>query len=202
MNQRVFYTLNLAVFIGMLGVGLVIPFMPIYAKTLGATTLSIGVFFASFPLAQLCFMPTISRLSDRHGRKWFISAGLLLCSLLSLWFVYAPTMLYLIIGRFVQGGTMALILPIATAYVGDLAPPNKRGTYMGIFNLFLTSSFGMGPLLGGESQRSLWHRSRLLFDGRTECGGARGRAAISARSASVPARARPSGLLWRDVAQT
>jgi MFS transporter, DHA1 family, multidrug resistance protein len=149
-NQRVFYTLNLAVFTGMLGVGLVIPFMPIYAKTLGATTLSIGVFFASFPLAQLCFMPTISRLSDRHGRKWFISAGLLLCSLLSLWFVYAPNMFYLIIGRFVQGGTMALILPIATAYVGDLAPPNKRGTYMGIFNLFLTSSFGMGPLLGGK----------------------------------------------------
>lgn len=150
MNQRVFYTLNLAVFTGMLGVGLVIPFMPIYAKTLGATALSIGVFFASFPLAQMCFMPTIGRLSDRHGRKWFISAGLLLCSLLSLWFVYAPNMLYLIIGRFVQGGTMALILPIATAYVGDLAPPDKRGTYMGIFNLFLTGSFGMGPLLGGK----------------------------------------------------
>jgi MFS family permease len=149
-NQRVFYTLNLAVFTGMLGVGLVIPFMPIYAKTLGATALSIGIFFASFPLAQMCFMPTIGRLSDRHGRKWFISVGLLLCSLLSLWFVYAPNMLYLIIGRFVQGGTMALILPIATAYVGDLAPPNKRGTYMGIFNLFLTSSFGIGPLLGGK----------------------------------------------------
>lgn len=150
MNQRVFYTLNLAVFTGMLGVGIVIPFMPIYAKTLGATAISIGVFFASFPLAQMCFMPTIGRLSDRYGRKWFISVGLLLCSLLSLWFVYAPNMLYLIIGRFVQGGTMALILPIATAYVGDLAPPDKRGTYMGIFNLFLTSSFGMGPLLGGK----------------------------------------------------
>ena len=150
MDQRVFYTLNFAVFTGMLGVGLVIPFMPIYAKTLGATALSIGVFFASFPLAQMCFMPTIGRLSDRHGRKWFISAGLLLCSLLSLWFVHAPNMLYLIIGRFVQGGTMALILPIATAYVGDLAPPDRRGTYMGIFNLFLTSSFGMGPLLGGK----------------------------------------------------
>jgi MFS family permease len=44
---------------------------------------------------------------------------------------------------------MALVIPIATAYVGDMAPPDKRGTYMGIFNLFLTSSFGMGPLMGG-----------------------------------------------------
>lgn len=149
MSRRIFYTLNLAVFTGMLGMGIVIPFLPIYAKTLGATPVSIGVFFASFPLAQMVCMPTISRLSDRHGRKWFITLGLLLASLLSFWYVYAPTMTYLVIGRFLQGGVMALILPIATAYVGDLAPPEQRGTYMGVFNLFLTSSFGMGPLAGG-----------------------------------------------------
>jgi MFS family permease len=148
-SRRIFYTLNLAVFTGMLGMGIVIPFLPIYAKALGATPVSIGIFFASFPLAQVLFMPTISRLSDRHGRKWFITVGLLLASLLSLWYVYAPTISYLIIGRFLQGGVMALILPIATAYVGDLAPPEQRGTYMGVFNLFLTSSFGMGPLAGG-----------------------------------------------------
>jgi len=148
-NQRVFYTLNLAVFTGMLGVGIVIPFLPIYAKTLGATALSIGIFFASFPLAQILFMPTIGRLSDQHGRKWFIAVGLFLCSLLSLWYIYAPNIVYLIIGRFIQGATMALVIPIATAYVGDMAPPEKRGTYMGIFNLFLTSSFGAGPLMGG-----------------------------------------------------
>lgn len=149
MSRRIFYTLNLAVFTGMLGMGIVIPFLPIYAKTLGATPVSIGIFFASFPLAQMLLMPTVSHLSDRHGRKWFITVGLLLASLLSLWYVYAPTISYLIAGRFLQGGVMALILPIATAYVGDLAPPEQRGTYMGVFNLFLTSSFGMGPLVGG-----------------------------------------------------
>jgi DHA1 family multidrug resistance protein-like MFS transporter len=148
-SQRTFYTLNLAVFTGMLGMGIVIPFLPIYAKTLGASGFTIGVFFASFPLAQMLFMPTIGRLSDKHGRKGFIAVGLLCASLLSLWYVYAPGILYLILGRFVQGGVMALIIPIATAYVGDLAPPDKRGSYMGIFNLFLMGSFGMGPLMGG-----------------------------------------------------
>src|SRR5215510_5678878 len=133
----------------MLGIGIVIPFLPIYAKTLGATSITIGVFFASFPLAQMLFMPLISHWSDRHGRKWFIASRLLLSSLLSLWYVYAPTIGYLIIGRFIQGGLMALVLPIASAYVGDLAPPQQRGTYLGIFNLFLTSSFGLGPLAGG-----------------------------------------------------
>ena len=149
MNQRVFYTLNLSVFTSMLGMGIVIPFMPIYAKTLGASGISIGIFFASFPLAQMLFMPTIGRLSDRHGRKAFIAVGLFLCSLLSLWYVYASNIVYLTIGRFLQGAAVALIIPIATAYVGDIAPPDKRGTMMGVFNLFLTGSIGIGPLAGG-----------------------------------------------------
>ena len=149
MNRRTFYTLNLAVFTGNLGMGIVIPFLPIYAKTLGATGLTIGIFFASFPLAQMLVMPLIGRLSDRHGRKKFIAVGQLLCCLLSLWYLYAPDIFYLIMGRFLQGASIALIFPIANAYVGDLAPPQQRGRYMGIFNLFLTSSFGMGPLAGG-----------------------------------------------------
>ena len=149
MNQRVFYTLNLSVFTSMLGMGIVIPFMPIYAKTLGATGISIGIFFASFPLAQMLFMPMIGRLSDRHGRKAFIAVGLFLSSLMSLWYVYAPNIVYLTIGRFLQGAAVALIIPIATAYVGDIAPPDKRGTMMGVFNLFLTGSIGIGPLAGG-----------------------------------------------------
>ena len=149
MNSRAFYILNFAVFTGMLGIGIVIPFLPIYAKTLGATAITIGVFFASFPLAQMLFMPLISHWSDRRGRKWFIATGLLLSSILSLWYVYAPTIGYLIVGRFFQGSLMALVLPIASAYVGDLAPSQQRGTYLGIFNLFLTSSFGLGPLAGG-----------------------------------------------------
>ncbi len=149
MNQRVFYTLNLSVFTSMLGMGIVIPFMPIYAKTLGASGISIGIFFASFPLAQMLFMPMIGRLSDQHGRKAFIALGLFLCSVLSLWFVFAPNMVYLTLGRFLQGASVALIMPIATAYVGDIAPPEKRGTMMGIFNLFITGSIGIGPLAGG-----------------------------------------------------
>ncbi len=149
MNWRVFYSLNLAIFTSMLGMGIVIPFMPIYAKELGATGVSIGFFFASFPLAQILCMPLIGRLSDRHGRKVFIAAGLLLSSLMSLVYVSAPNIVYLTLGRFFQGIAVALIIPISTAYVGDLAPAEKRGELMGIFNLALTSSIGVGPLFGG-----------------------------------------------------
>lgn len=133
----------------MLGMGIVIPFMPIYARTLGASGITIGIFFASFPLAQILFMPLIGKMSDRYGRKGFIAGGLLLSSLLSVAYVFTPDIWSLTIVRFFQGLAVALILPISSAYVGDLAEPQKRGELMGIFNLFLTSSIGVGPLLGG-----------------------------------------------------
>ncbi|MGE0823949.1 MAG: MFS transporter [Candidatus Binatia bacterium] len=149
MNWRTFYILNIAIFTAMLGMGIVIPFLPIYAKTLGATGVSIGIFFASFPLAQMVFVPWVGRLSDRWGRKFFIALGLFLSSVLSLWFVAAPDMVSLTLARFFQGCGAALILPISAACVGDIAPPAKRGELMGIFNLFLTGSIGIGPLAGG-----------------------------------------------------
>lgn len=149
LNRRLFSILNLAIFASMLGMGIVIPFLPIYAKTLGATGVSIGVFFASFPLAQIACMPAIGRLSDRRGRKTFIAAGLLLGGLTSFAYVVAPDMFFLTTIRFFQGLAVALILPISSALVGDLAPPDKRGELMGIFNLFLTGSIGVGPLVGG-----------------------------------------------------
>src|SRR2546423_15480886 len=62
-SQRAFYTLNLAVFTAMLGMGIVIPFLPIYAKSLGAPGTTIGVSFVRFPLAQMLLMPAIGRLS-------------------------------------------------------------------------------------------------------------------------------------------
>ncbi len=111
--------------------------------------MTIGIFFASFPLAQILFMPLIGKMSDRYGRKGFIAGGLLLSSLLSVAYVFTPDIWSLTIVRFFQGLAVALILPISSAYVGDLAEPQKRGELMGIFNLFLTSSIGVGPLLGG-----------------------------------------------------
>ena len=133
----------------MLGMGIVIPFLPIYAKTLGATGVSVGIFFASFPLAQIACMPVIGHLSDRRGRKAFIALGLLLGGLTSFTYVVASDMFFLTTIRFFQGLAVALILPISSALVGDLAPPEKRGELMGIFNLFLTGSIGIGPLAGG-----------------------------------------------------
>ena len=67
----------LTVFIDLLGFGIVIPLLPIYAQDFGASEFQLGALFASFSLMQLIFAPMWGRLSDRVGRKPVLVGGLL-----------------------------------------------------------------------------------------------------------------------------
>ena len=69
MEKRIFTVLFIAVFATMLGVGIIEPFMAIYAESLGANGLFIGLIFGSFTLSRALFTPLIGRLSDLRGRK-------------------------------------------------------------------------------------------------------------------------------------
>ncbi len=59
----------LIVFIGLLGFGIILPLLPLYAETLGASPFTIGVLIASYSLMQLVATPYLGALSDRIGRR-------------------------------------------------------------------------------------------------------------------------------------
>ncbi|TET83943.1 MAG: MFS transporter [Candidatus Nealsonbacteria bacterium] len=84
MEKKIFNTLFIAVFVSMIGAGIIVPLLPIYAKNLGATGIWLGIIFSGFALARLIFMPIIGKISDRKGRKKFIVFGLLGSSVTSL----------------------------------------------------------------------------------------------------------------------
>ncbi len=65
------------VFSAMLGMGIIAPLMPLYAESMGASGLSLGIMYAGFALSRAIFMPFIGRLSDSRGRKRFMVIGLL-----------------------------------------------------------------------------------------------------------------------------
>jgi len=67
----------------------------------------------------------------------------------SLGYIYANSTLELILVRIIQGLSSAMIIPIAMAFIGDISPPDKEGSYMGIFTIALFLGFGFGPFLGG-----------------------------------------------------
>ena len=65
------------VFIDLLGFGIIIPLLPFYAETFGATAFTVGMLSTSFSLMQFIFAPIWGRLSDRVGRRPIILLGLL-----------------------------------------------------------------------------------------------------------------------------
>lgn len=149
MNKKTFVILVATMFISMLGFGIVVPLLPIYADQLGASALEIGFINAGFSLALMVSLPFMGRLSDRMGRKVFLCAGLVILTVASLGFIWAQTPLQLIFVRIFQGIGASMHLPIAQAYLGDITPEGEEGKWMGHFSAILFSSMGIGPLFGG-----------------------------------------------------
>ncbi len=142
-------TLFLAVFIALLGLGIVIPLLPIYADGLGASGIMIGLMVAGFSISRGILQPLVGSMSDKHGRKRFLVAGLLIYSVVGFSFTFATTVEHLILIRTVHGVGSAMIVPIAMSYVASLAPEGEEGRYMGSLNMALFSGIGFGPIIGG-----------------------------------------------------
>ena len=149
MNKNAFIVLVGSMFISMLGMGIVSPFLPIYAETLGASSLEVGMVQAAFNITGIGTLVFVGRLSDRYGRKSFLSAGLFILAVSSVGLMFANDPLHLILWRFVQGLGASAHLPIAQAYLGDITPEGGEGKWMGYFNAVLFAGMGAGPLVGG-----------------------------------------------------
>jgi MFS family permease len=149
MRKRIFISLFIATMVAMLSLGVIEPILPLYAKSMNATGIELGIIFSGFALSRGTFAPIIGQFSDEHSRKKLIIAGLILFIVLSICFVFAFDPLTLTLIRIVQGFSSVLVTPIAQAYIGDITPVGKEGKYM---NLFFMSFFGgqaVGPYFGG-----------------------------------------------------
>ena len=149
MIKQIFPILALSVFSSMLGMGIIAPLLPLYAESLGATRIWLGIIFAGFSLSRAIFLPIIGRLSDRSGRKLFICIGLFIYAIISLGYIWADNVSQLTLVRLIQGAAAGMIIPIAQAYVGDISPEGEEGKWMGYFHAAFFTGFGVGPLMGG-----------------------------------------------------
>lgn len=131
------------------GVGIVVPLLPVYAHTIGANGLYIGMIFGAFSLSRAFFLPYFGRLSDRKGRKPLIIVGLFAYSMISLAFMLSKDVNSLIFIRFFQGVASAMLMPVIQAYIGDITPKGKEGFSMGLFNMSMFFGLSLGPVLGG-----------------------------------------------------
>ena len=143
------FWLSVSVGVATIGLGIVWPLVPVYAVELGAGGLQVGLIIASFNIARTFIYPFSGRLSDRWGRKPFITIGLLLYALVSVLYVMATRVETLILVRLLHGMTSVLVAPVAMALVADIAPKDRMGLYLGTQNMAVMLGLGVGPVAGG-----------------------------------------------------
>src|SRR5438034_10371035 len=122
--------LMVTAFMDMVGVLMIIPLLPFYAKSLGAGGLVVGLLVSSFSIAQLLMAPVWGRLSDHYGRRPALMVGMTASALAYLIFAFAHSLPLLFFSRLVQGaggGTVSVI----QAYVADALDPQERSKGLG-----------------------------------------------------------------------
>ncbi len=147
--NRALFVLSLALFATMLGNGVVIPFIPIYAQEFGASGVAVGILFGAHSASRTFLLPLIGRASDRHGRKAFLLWGLFFYAFTSVAYLLANSLLALILVMALQGVATAMVQPVSMAYVGDLTPKGQEGAYAGYVNTAFLGGVAGGPVLGG-----------------------------------------------------
>ncbi|MDQ3897933.1 MAG: MFS transporter, partial [Actinomycetota bacterium] len=139
-----------AVAIDLVGFGIVLPILPLYAERFGASPTTIGLLVASFSAAQFVCAPFLGRLSDRIGRKPVLVLSLAGTAVGSLLTALAPCLAVLFVARVLDGISGASV-SVAQAAVTDLAPEKQRARLLGLLSAAFGVGFVAGPALGGLS---------------------------------------------------
>lgn len=135
------------VVIDLIGFGLVLPILPLWAEQVGASPVQIGILTASYAVAQLVFAPVWGRLSDRHGRRPVILISLAGSAVAALVIGLAGTLIVLLVARVLQGIAGASYAA-AQAYVADITSPEDRARGMGLIGAAFGLGFVLGPAIG------------------------------------------------------
>ena len=142
----------LTIFVNLIGFGIIVPLLPFYAETFGASPVVIGLLFAVFSLCQLIAAPLLGDVSDRYGRRpvlVFSLAGTVV-SFVMLALAHSVAMLFL--ARIVDGLSGGNV-STARAYVADVTEPKDRARAYGLIGAAFGMGFIMGPALSGVLAR-------------------------------------------------
>lgn len=152
MNKQTFSVIAIAVFGSAMGLSILGPILPIFSRDIGATGIWIGIIVSAYSVSRALVMPFTGRLSDNKGRKLMLSLGLLLTGLISLAYIVAFNLNHLgllVAVRVFHGIAAAMVIPIAQAWIGELAPAGEEGRWMSYFSVAFTGGLGAGPVVGG-----------------------------------------------------
>lgn len=146
------FVLFLTVFIDLVGFGIIIPILPLYAEHFHASPMEIGWLTGIYSGMQIIFTPILGKLSDRFGRRPVLmisiagtAAGFALMGM-------ATALPLLFVARILAGVTGGNI-SIPQAYIADVTTPEERSRSMGLVGAAFGLGFTFGPMIGGLMSR-------------------------------------------------
>lgn len=135
------------------GWGIVIPVVPKLIEELINADISEAAKYGGwlgflYAFMQFVFAPILGNLSDKYGRRPVILLSLLGFSINFFIQAWAPTILWLFIGRLFSGITGASVTA-ASAYIADISNDSNRAKNFGLIGAAFGLGFIIGPVLGG-----------------------------------------------------
>lgn len=145
------FVILFTVFVDLIGFGVIIPFLPFYARAVGreAAPAILGGLIAIFFAMQFVFSPLFGRLSDRIGRRPVILGTLVLAMVGHLILSVAVSSIVLLFAARILAGMGSGNLSVAQAYVADRTRPEERARGMGLIGASFGVGFVVGPIIGG-----------------------------------------------------
>ncbi len=145
---RGFWVIWTTVALDLVGFGIVVPILALYAERFHATPTQIGILGATFSAAQFVFAPIMGRLSDRIGRKPVILISLFGTALGSILCGVAGSLWLLFLARAFDGASGASV-SVAQGAVTDVVTPENRARALGLLGAAFGVGFVIGPAIGG-----------------------------------------------------
>ena len=162
--RKQLFTLYFNIFLIFLGIGLVIPVLPVYLKDLGLKGSDLGILVASFALAQMIISPFGGGLADKLGKKLIICIGLVLFSISEFMFAVGHSFTILVISRVLGGFSAGMVMPGVTGLIADISPSQDKAKNFGYMSAIINSGFILGPGFGGFLAE-VSHRLPFYFAG-------------------------------------
>ena len=125
------------------------PWYPLYAKSIGADTVQIGIINSAFLLMAGILSLPLGILSDRFGRKLFASLGLIVLTVTSFLLYFSKTPMQLLWIYLFFGAGVAAFGPTMMSFVADFSPTTHLGRSYGWYTTALYTSMSLGPAIGG-----------------------------------------------------
>lgn len=154
----------LIVLVDVLALTIIIPLLPFYAQTLGATPTTVGLLMTVFAACQLISGPILGQLSDKYGRRPLLLVSQVGTFLGLLLLAYSDQLWMIFLSRILDGVT-AGNLSIAQAYIADVTKPEDRAKSFAIIGIAFGSGFLVGPGISGYLSQYGYHAPALAAAG-------------------------------------